>query len=128
MTSDPSAGLSAREREVMDIVHRLGEATAAAIERDMDNAPSNATVRSILRTLESKGHLTHGRDGATFVYRAVQPKDKLKRDALSHVLRTFFNGSMAEAVASLAGRDSGLSAGERKQLADLLRDLEDQDE
>ena len=126
--TDPSAGLSARERQVMDIVYRLREATATDVEVEMTRPPTNATVRSILRTLEAKGHLTHGRSGATFVYRPVRPREAAKRGALSHVVRTFFDGSAADAVAALVGRGDGLSEAERDRVSQVLRSLEAEDE
>ena len=122
---DPSAGLSARERQVMDIVYRLREATAADVQRELAHAPTNATVRSILRTLEGKGHLTHGRAGATFVYRPVHPREQVKKGALSHLVRTFFDGSAAEAIAALVGEGEGLSEEERRRVSELLQSLEE---
>ena len=125
--TDPSAGLSARERQVMDIVYRLRKATAADVERELERPPTNATVRSILRSLEAKGHLTHGRSGATFVYRPVHSRESVERGVLSHVVRTFFDGSAADAVAALVGRGEGLSEEERTRVTDVLRGLEEEE-
>ncbi len=124
--SDPGAGLSAREREMMDIVHRLREVTVADVEREMVDPPSNATVRSILRVLEEKQWLQHTRDGARFVYRATESRDRTKKRALGHVVSTFFDGSISDAVAALVGRGEGrLSDRERVRVAELLRSLEE---
>ena len=126
MTNDPGAGLSAREREVMDIIHRLREASATDVEREMEQAPSNATVRSILRGLEEKEQLVHRRDGARYVYRPSQSRERVRKRALSHLVSTFFDGSPSEAVAALVGRGKRLSAKERDRLKALLKALEEE--
>ena len=122
--TDPGAGLSAREREVMDIVYRLRAVTATDVEREMEDPPSNATVRSALRTLERKGWITHERDGLRYVYRAARSRERTRRDALRHVVRTFFDGSVAEAVSALVGRADRMDERERARIADLLARLE----
>ena len=88
--TDPHAGLSAREREIMDIVFRLRQATAVDIRRQMSVPPTNATVRSTLRVLETKGWVEHSRDGARFVYGPVVSRERVKSKALGHLVRTFF--------------------------------------
>jgi len=127
MTTDPGAGLSAREREVMDVVYRLREVTTADVERELADPPSNATVRSILRTLEEKGWLTHRRDGVRYVYRPVESRERTRRLAVKHLVRTFFDGSVADAVAALVGRGDVLDEREQERLRELLEELE-QDE
>ena len=122
--SDPLAGLSAREREIMLLIYRLGEATAADVEQAMESPPTNATVRTILRSLEEKGWVTHGRDGARFVYRAMEAGSRVRRRALEHVVQTFFRGSTAEVVASLIGSSEGLAEEERARIAELLESLD----
>ncbi len=129
MTQDPHAGLSAREREMFDIVLRLGEATAARVESEMEDPPSNATVRSTLRILERKGWLAHRRDGARFVYHATQADEGLRRKAAGHFVDTFFGGSVTEAMSALLdGRSRALSPGDQRRLDEILRRLEEEDE
>ncbi len=55
--------LSRREQQIMDVLYRLGEATANEIVEAMPNEPANATVRTQLRILEEKGVVKHRRDG-----------------------------------------------------------------
>ena len=125
MSDDPQAGLSAREREMMDVIYRLRQATAVDVRREMVDPPTDATVRSTLKVLEEKGWLEHGRDGARFVYSAVQSREQVKRDALGHVVGTFFDGSAADAVAALLGRGgSGLSDRERERIAEMLKEID----
>ena len=93
--------LSRREREVMDIVHAHGQATATQIREHMDRPPTNAAVRSILRILVERNHLTYEQQGPRYVYSATEPAQRVRRSALRHVLRTFFGGSVEGAMAAL---------------------------
>ncbi|GMV03929.1 MAG: BlaI family transcriptional regulator [Gemmatimonadota bacterium] len=129
MTQDPLAGLSAREREMFDIVVRLGEATAAQVGAEMDRPPTNATVRSTLRILERKGWLAHRRDGARFVYHPTQADEGLRRNAIRHLVDTFFGGSVAEAMSALLDqRSRTLGERERQRLDEIVRQMEEGEE
>lgn len=113
--------LSRREREIMDIVHRRGRATAMEIHSDLADAPHAAAVRTMLRILEDKGHLRHDKEGPRHVYFAAVARTTAQRSALQHVLGTFFGGSRTAAIAALL--DDGerpLTATERRQLDDVL--------
>jgi predicted transcriptional regulator len=126
MTRDPHAGLSAREREMLDIVLRLGEATATQVEAEMAAPPSNATVRSTLRILERKGWVAHRREGTRYVYRPTHDDPGLRRKAARHFVQTFFGGSVADAMSALLDeRSRSLSAQDRRKLDDILRRLEE---
>lgn len=93
--------LSKREQQIMDVVHRRGEATAAEVYEELPDAPSYNAVRGVLRLLEEKGRLKHERRGRRFVYRASVPTERAGRAALSHVIRTFFAGSTSEVLNTL---------------------------
>lgn len=93
--------LSRRERQIMDVVYRRGEATAAEVLDGLADPPSYSAVRAMLRILEEKGHLAHRQDGPRYVYRPTVAPEKAQRSALRHLLRTFFDGSAEEAVAAL---------------------------
>ncbi|MFN8091106.1 MAG: BlaI/MecI/CopY family transcriptional regulator [Vicinamibacteria bacterium] len=126
MKDDPHAGLSARERETLEIVIRLGRATATQVEGEMADAPSNATVRSTLRILERKGWVTHHRDGARYVYRATHNGDGMRKKAARHFVRTFFGGSVADAMAALLdGRSRSLSERDQRKLEEILRRMDE---
>ena len=125
MTQDPHSGLSAREREMMDIVHQLGEATAQDVRHAMEEPPTDATVRSTLRILEEKGWVVHRREAARFIYKAVASPEGLRKGVLQHVIRTFFNDSPADLVAAIVDRKgSRLRAGERERIRELLAVLD----
>ena len=115
------SSLSRRERQIMDVLFRLGEATAADVLEGLPDPPSYSAVRALLRILEEKGQITHTQDGPRYVYRPTVAPEKASRSALRHVLRTFFDGSAEQAVAALldeAGDD--LSDAELDRLASLI--------
>lgn len=117
-----SEHLTRRERQIMDIIHARGEATAADVLQGMADAPSYSAVRALLRILEEKGALKHREDGPRYVYLPTEPKEKASRSALKKVLHTFFEGSLANAVAALVdAKDGRLSADELKRLESIVK-------
>ena len=100
--SDPiHLELSRRERQIVDVLYRLGRATAAEITANLPDPPTSTAVRTTLRILEDKGYLKHELDGVRFIYMPRQPRELAKKSALSHVVSTFFNGSPEQAMATL---------------------------
>lgn len=111
--------LSRRERQIMDIIYRRGRATAAEVLDELPDPPSYSAVRSALRLLEVKGELRHEMDGARYVYLPTVPRENASRNALGHLVRTFFDGS-AEQVVNALVEESRLSRGELDRLARLI--------
>ena len=93
--------LSRRERQIMDIVYELKEASAVQVLERLPEPPSYSAVRALLRVLERKGHLVHRQDGPRYVFAPRLAKDKARRSALSHLRQTFFDGSTESVVAAL---------------------------
>ena len=91
---------SRRERQIMDIIYRLGRASAAQVRRQLPDPPSYSSVRTLLVILERKGHLKHTTQGARYVYSPVRARHEIGRLALRDVVRTFFEGSIDKAVAA----------------------------
>ena len=113
--------LSAREREILDIVYRLGQATATQVIAAMKLPPSRSAVRTFLKILEDKGHLKHKKDGREYVFIAIKSRESVGRKAVSHVLETFFGGSLSSAVASyLAKPGQEISPEELQKLEQLI--------
>jgi len=100
------ADLSRREREIMDIVYRLGEAGAAEVSAKMRDDPGYDSVRVTLGILEKKGHVKHRRDGRRHVYFPTVPHGKATKSAIRNLLNTFFKGSPSKAVLSLLDMSS----------------------
>ena len=93
--------LSRRERQIMDVLYRQGEATVAEVMERMPDPPGYSAVRATLRVLEQKGHATHREDGPRYVYLPAVPREDAREDALRHVVTTFFNGSLDQTVTAL---------------------------
>lgn len=85
----------------MDAVYRLGEASVAEVRSALADPPSYSAVRTMIRLLESKGHLEHRRDGVRYVYRPAHPPEAARASALRHLMQTFFAGSAAAAVEAI---------------------------
>jgi predicted transcriptional regulator len=92
---------SRRERQIMDVVYRLGEASVADVLVALPSAPSYSAVRALLRILHEKGHLRRRKVGRKHVFSPTVAAGRARRSALRNVLRTFFDGSVERAVASL---------------------------
>lgn len=117
----PHQNLSRRERQIMDVIYRLGRATTAEVLERLPEAPGYSAVRALLRILEEKGHLEHEQDGPRYVYMPTVPREVAKESALSHLLRTFFDGSAEAAVAALLDLDSQqLTEEELDRLSQLI--------
>jgi len=115
------ASLSRREREIMDIVHRLGRASVTDVMTALSGKPAYSTVRAQLRVLEDKGHVRHEEEQLRYVYLAAESPQKVRRSAVKHLLETFFEGSPEKVVEALVGRDGdGLSDEELERIAQLI--------
>ena len=93
--------LSRRERQIMDILYQRGRATGAEIHAALPDRPSYSAVRAKLRVLEEKGHVRHEAEMLRYVYAPTMPRDNARRSALRHMISTFFDGSVEQAVAAL---------------------------
>lgn len=123
MASSPSSppSLSRRERQIMDVVYARGKASAAEIHAALPDAPTYTTVRGLLRVLVEKGHVRHEQQGRRYVYLPSTPRDKAGASSIAHVVRTFFAGSPADAMAALLGSQKGrISDAELARLAALV--------
>lgn len=115
--------LSRREREMMNIIFTRGRATATEVMDSMKDAPSYSAVRATLRVLEQKGHLKHQHDGTRYVYAPTVNREKARQSALDQLLRTFFDGSAANVVATLIEKErDNMTDDELVQLSKLIDD------
>lgn len=114
--------LSRREREVMDVLYRRGRATVAEVMEELPDPPTYSAVRSILRVLEEKGHITHREEGPRYVYVPAVARDRARSAALDHLVDTFFEGSAEGALVALLRRsDLDLSEAQIRKLAREIR-------
>ena len=113
--------LSRRERQIMDVVYQLGAATAAEVQERLPDPPSYSAVRATMRILEEKGHLRHFEDGPRYVYEPTVERETASRSAVRHLLSTFFNGSVEQAMTALLdASDRKLSREEVDRLGRLI--------
>ena len=121
MPKHPHVHLSRRERQIMDAVYRLGQATAAEVLENMPDPPGYSAVRAMLRLLEEKGYLKHDQDGQRYVYLPTISRDKASQSALKQVVQTFFDNSTEQTVAALLDMSkSKMSAAELERLSQLI--------
>lgn len=105
----------------MDILYRLGRATASDVMEQMPESPAYSTVRTQLRVLEAKGHVRHEEEGLRYVYYPEVPRRTARQSALRHLVDTFFEGSTERAVAALLGGEGAkLSATELDRIAQMV--------
>jgi len=113
--------LSRRERQIMDVIYRRGQATATEVMEDIPDAPGYSAIRALLRVLEEKGHLRHEQDGPRYVFLPTVPRERARDSALRQLLHTFFDGSTEQAVAALLDLSSTkLSDAELDKLSNLI--------
>jgi BlaI family transcriptional regulator, penicillinase repressor len=113
--------LSRRERQIMDFLYQKERASVAEVLEGIEDPPSYSAVRAMLRTLEEKGRVTHVEDGRAYIYKPTLRKDTARQGALSHLLRTFFDGSTEKAFAALLDfKGRSLTADELDRVALLI--------
>ena len=118
-------GLSRRERQIMDALYKLNEATVGEVMDLMPDPPSYSAVRATLRVLEEKGHVSHKQDGPRYLYVPTVPRDKAQSTALQHMVGTFFGGSVEQAVMALLSLpETRMSDKDLGKLAEKVREAE----
>jgi BlaI family penicillinase repressor len=114
-------GMSRRERQIMEILYRRGQASVSEVRAAMNDAPSYSAVRAMLRVLKDKGHVKHQAEGLKYMYRPVVNREKAKRSALKSLVDTFFNDRPDEVVAALLDVSSRrLTAEELDRMAAMI--------
>lgn len=120
----PTAGLGAREREILEVLYVLGTGTATNVRVRLKGSPSDSSVRTMLQLLESKGHVRHTTRSRQFWYEPTVPRDKASRSALAHVVDTFFGGSIHQVMTTMVRDNAGkLTPAELARLRKLLDEV-----
>jgi predicted transcriptional regulator len=129
MKKPPPAGtphleLGTRERQIMEAVYRLGEATVGEVRSELDDPPTYSTIRAMMGKLEAKGRLKHRSDGPRYVYSASVPKEDAQRSTLRRVVDSLFDGSTERTMAAILDLDEDrLDAGELERLQRRIAEL-----
>jgi BlaI family transcriptional regulator, penicillinase repressor len=122
MTKNAQWQLGRRERQIMDIVFKLGRASVSQVQSELPDPPSYSAVRAMLGFLEDKGYLRHEQNGLKYVYIPTTDRQKARTSALEHLVKTFFGGSATEAAAALIELPStGLAEKERLRLLSAIQ-------
>jgi predicted transcriptional regulator len=127
MGPELSADLSRRERQIMDVLYALGQATVGEVLERIPDPPSYSAVRATMRVLEEKGHVVHLQDGPRYLYKPAVAQESARSAALSHLVRTFFGGSAeAAATALLSMTESRLTRADLERLAAQVETARDE--
>lgn len=121
MAAQPHTRLGSRERQIMEVIYRLGRATVAEVLAQIEDPPSYSAVRAMLRILEDKGHLRHEQDGPRYLYLPVVSSERARRSILQDVVKRLFDNSTEKAVAALIESSSArMSDAELERLRRLI--------
>lgn len=121
MAKKPDLQPSRREKEIMDIIYRLGEASVNDIMEHLVDSPTSGAVRRMLNLLHAKGVVTYRHDGPKKIYRSKVSRNVAGEKALKHLVETFFSGSASRTMVSLfKASDVNLSREERQMLLELI--------
>lgn len=127
MTRHDLGDLGRRERQIVEALYKLGDATVQEVLEELPDPPSYSAVRAMLGKLEAKGYVEHQQEGPRYVYRPVVPAERARRNALRHLVDTFFDGSTERAVLALAQlSDTEISDDALERLARLARRAEEE--
>ena len=121
MSVHGDSSLSKRENQAMEIVYRLGSATAAEIHAEMPEAPTYSSVRSLLGILVEKQLLKYRQEGRRYIYEPARSSTRIRKQAVTQLLTTFFGSSPRELVANLLDpKEARLSAEDLAEIRQLL--------
>ena len=121
MPKSPHSKLSRRERQIMDIVYKLGEASVSDVQDRIEDDPGYDSIRVTLGILAKKGHLIHRRDGRRYIYSPTVSRQRASRSAARNLIETFFGGSPSEAILTMLDVSSAkLTERELEEIAALI--------
>jgi len=113
--------LSRRERQIMDILFQLSEASAKQVQEHLPEAPSYSAIRAMLAKLETKGFIAHRESNLKYIYFPTVDHKQASESAIQRLLKTFFDGSASQAMSALLDiSKDNVSAQELDQLNALI--------
>lgn len=118
---DDLPDLGELEREVMQLVWRDAPITAETVRERLGRPLKESTVRTVLRRLEEKGFVSHSIEGRTYVFRAVDDRQRVAAKAVRRVADWFCNGSIEEVLIGIV--DSKML--DKEQLEALANKIEE---
>ncbi|MGI4789002.1 MAG: BlaI/MecI/CopY family transcriptional regulator [Janthinobacterium lividum] len=113
--------LSRRERQIMDAIYALGQASAVQVLEALPDPPGLSSIRKLILILEEKGHLRHVQEGQHYLYLPTHPRQAAAKSAMKQVLKTFFGGDLETAVATLLSEaETDLTNEEAERLSTMI--------
>src|SRR3954449_9695013 len=112
--------LPPRERQIVDILYERGALPVADICDALPDPLSGSAVRAMLKRLEDKGYVQRSESDRGFLYSPVLSENAAKKSALSDIVKTFFNGSPANAASALLGMSDRLDTEELDALEQMI--------
>ena len=115
-------GLTQREQQVLDVLYQHGSSTSTEVQHHLKDDLNNATVRTILRTLKSKGYVDHTGDHNRYHYFPTEDKKLAAKKVFDKLVNTFFAGSTMDAVTTFIDQDSDkIEQKEMERLMSLIQ-------
>ncbi len=111
--------LTNRELDIMAVLWELGSGTVQEVWKGLDADLAYSTVLTMLRTLETKGHVRHEQEGKAFRYHPVLQPEAAGEPALERLLNKVYLGSREMLVSGLVA-DEDISVEEIRRIRRLL--------
>jgi len=108
-----------RELDVMAVLWEHGPSTVAEVREHLEDPLAYTTVLTVLRTLETKGFVSHEEEGKAHRYAPLVARDRAGKTALTQVLGKIFGGSREMLLANLV-KERGIDAAELRRLKKIL--------
>lgn len=113
--------VSRRERQLLQILYRRGEATAAEVLEELNDGSTYSAVRGMLRVLTEKELVSVRAEGVRYIFKPSVPRDEAARTALHGLVDTFYAGNVSELVSALLSeKDQNLDSTELDRLSSLI--------
>ena len=128
MNTDFQKHLSRRQRQILDILYEVGEASVLEIQSKLPKAPTPMAIRRMLQILEEdKGLVKRRKEGRNYLYMPRPARAKTGAKMLTHVVKTFFDGSFSRALAAhLADKKMKLDRDEYEELMSAIEKAQDE--
>lgn len=116
------APLTDLQQAILDAIWTAGHATAEDLRAALRPRYTlkDSTMRTLLRRLESRGYLSHRRDGKVFVYRAAIAPRSVAARAVRAIIDRFCAGSAEQFLAGMVD-ERVVTAAEVQKLAKKIR-------
>lgn len=122
------AKFSRRERQIMDVIYAKSGATVMEICRELPDPPTDMAIRRLVHILEEKGHVKRRKQGREYLYLPKQSKRRAGVSALQHVLDTFFDGALDEALAAHLAKKEDVSQDQLERMIRLIQQSRKEEE